>query len=144
MKIALDAGHGGSDPGACGPGGLKESVVAWAVCKLLVGMLERAGVSVIMTREEEMAVSLGDRCETANDYAANYFVSVHCNSDGPQAVGVETLYKTEAGKALALPVQRALVSATGERDRGLKVRTDLYVLNGTRMPAILTEEDEAI
>jgi N-acetylmuramoyl-L-alanine amidase len=66
-------------------------------------------------------------------------VSIHCNSDGPDAVGIETLYKTGVGKGLAAPVQTAIVKATGDRDRGLKLRNDLYVLNGTYMPAILVE-----
>jgi N-acetylmuramoyl-L-alanine amidase len=54
-------------------------------------------------------------------------------------VGIETLYKSETGKALATPVHSALISATGDRDRGLKHRSDLYVLNATNMPAIMVE-----
>jgi N-acetylmuramoyl-L-alanine amidase len=113
-------------------------VVNLSVANLLVALLEIFKISSLLTRKQEVYVSLGERCEAANDWGANYFVSIHCNSDS-DAFGIETLYKTEKGKALATPVQEALVQATGDRDRGLKHRTDLYVLNGTYMPSILPE-----
>jgi N-acetylmuramoyl-L-alanine amidase len=139
MKIAIDAGHGGHDPGAVGKEGLKESAVNLEVSKRLSKLLEAAGISTILTRNTEIYLGLGDRCEVANDWGAHYFISIHCNSDGPDAVGIETLYKTDKGKAIALPIQAALILATGDHDRGLKPRSDLYVLNGTYMPAILPE-----
>jgi N-acetylmuramoyl-L-alanine amidase len=84
-------------------------------------------------------VELDDRCKLANRWEADFFVSVHLNSNGPDASGIETLYASAAGRELAMPVQIALVAATGEKDRGVKERNDLYVLNGTDMPAILVE-----
>ena len=72
---------------------------------------------------------------------ADYFISVHLNSDGPEAVGIETLVhkaETVADKWGKL-VQKKMVEATNDRDRGIKYRTDLAVLNGTQMPAILVE-----
>jgi N-acetylmuramoyl-L-alanine amidase len=66
---------------------------------------------------------------------------VHLNSDGPEAVGIETLVHkagTVADKWGKL-VQKKMVEATNDRDRGIKYRTDLAVLNGTQMPAILVE-----
>lgn len=139
MKIALDAGHGGSDAGAVGKAGTKESVVNLAICKLLADRLMADGHSIIQTRPREEFVTLSQRCIIANTAKADIFVSVHCNSDGPSAVGVETLYKTERGRALAEPIQKALLTATGDVDRGLKLRNDLAVLNGTSMPACLAE-----
>jgi len=139
MKLCLDPGHGGKDPGAVGPNGLAEAPVVLAISQDLAGLLETYGWSTKLTRESEVFVELGARCEIANDWGANYFVSVHCNSNGPEACGIETLYKTDRGRHVALPVHQALIVATGDRDRGLKQRTDLYVLNGTRMPAILVE-----
>jgi N-acetylmuramoyl-L-alanine amidase len=84
-------------------------------------------------------VTLSDRASIANDWGADFFVSIHCNSNGESAVGIETLYKSDAGKRLAAAVQQAMLQATGDRDRGLKYRSDLYVLNATVMPAILAE-----
>lgn len=139
MKIAIDPGHGGSDPGAVGPNGLQEADVNLAICKHVCAGLEKLGISIKLTRETDVYVALGIRCEVANDWDADYFVSIHCNSDGPSAEGIETLYKTQKGEALARPIQEAMVEATGDRDRGLVYRGDLYVLNGTRMPSCLGE-----
>jgi N-acetylmuramoyl-L-alanine amidase len=140
MKIVIDAGHGGTDPGAVGSHGLTESATNLIICTELSQLLqEEYGWSTLLTRTSEVFISLGSRCEIANDWGANYFVSVHCNSNGPSAHGIETLYKTDKGRALAEPVQKSLIDVTREHDRGLKHRTDLHVLNGTRMPAILVE-----
>jgi N-acetylmuramoyl-L-alanine amidase len=138
-KICIDPGHGGNDSGALGPSGLEEADVALSISiKLAEGLIER-GLNVFLTRTADVFVELADRCEIANDFEADYFLSVHLNSDGATTAGIETLYASSNGKAFAAPIQAALISATGDKDRGLKKRTDLYVLNGTEMPAILTE-----
>jgi N-acetylmuramoyl-L-alanine amidase len=139
MKVALDPGHGGKDPGAVGPNGLAEAPTVLTICQELAELLHGYGYHTHLTRKTEVYVALGERCESANDWGATYCISVHCNSDGPTAVGIETLYKSEKGKALATPIQAALVKATGDRDRSLKHRTDLYILNGTLMPCCLVE-----
>lgn len=139
MKICLDPGHGGNDTGAVGPTGLTESSVALTISQYLAAELGRFGVSVRLTRESDVYVSLGARCGVANLWTADYFVSVHLNSNGSTATGIETLYKTDKGKAIAKPIQNAMIEATGDRDRGLVYRDDLYVLNGTKMPAVLVE-----
>jgi N-acetylmuramoyl-L-alanine amidase len=139
MKICIDPGHGGKDPGAVGSNGLHEADVNLTVSKHIATGLEKLGVSAALTRETDVFVELPDRCEFANDWAANYFVSVHCNSDGPSAAGIETLYASANGEALATPIQEMMIAATNDTDRGLKYRSDLYVLNGTRMPAALAE-----
>jgi N-acetylmuramoyl-L-alanine amidase len=139
VKIVLDAGHGGRDPGAVGPSGLEEAEVALAIVTFLYDELRSLDYEVVMTRWSDEFVALPLRCEVANDAGADIFLSVHLNSDGPTAVGIETLYSTTEGKALALPVHKALIKATGDRDRGLKERDNLHVLNGTDMPAILVE-----
>lgn len=139
MKVCIDAGHGGSDPGADGPTGLHEAPTVLTISKYVCEGLEAKGHSTLLTRKEEVYVALGTRCEIANDWGANYFVSIHMNSNGPTAEGVETLYKTDKGKALAAPIQKKLLEATKDVDRGLKYRDNLYVLNGTMMPAVLPE-----
>lgn len=139
MKIAIDAGHGGSDPGAVGPSGVKESEVVLSIAFYLEKILINLGFETLLTRDEEVFVELADRCSVANNWGADYFVSIHCNSDGPSAVGIETLYTSPTGLELAKPVQAAMLAATGDTDRGCKERNDLYVLNGTDCPAILAE-----
>jgi N-acetylmuramoyl-L-alanine amidase len=139
MKICVDPGHGGSDPGAQGPTKLDESKVNLDVSKFVCEHLKESGYDVKLTRSTEIYIALSDRCEIANEWGADWFVSIHCNSDGPSAVGIETLYKSNAGKDLAVVVQSALIAATGDVDRSVKYRDNLYVLNGTSMPAILVE-----
>lgn len=138
-KICIDAGHGGRDSGAVGKGGLKESVVNLAICEELSKRLRAMGIPIMMTRTRDEFIELSRRAQIANEWSANWFVSVHLNSNGPTANGIETLYRTDSGKRLAELVQRQLIALTGERDRGLKLRVDLAVLNQTRMPAILPE-----
>jgi N-acetylmuramoyl-L-alanine amidase len=140
MKICIDPGHGGNDSGAVGPSGLTESSVVLTISRKVSEKLAAlANVETLMTRSSNVFVELGKRCEIANEWGADYFVSIHLNSDGPTAVGIETLYTSTSGKALATPIQEAMVAATGDTDRGLKERDDLYVLNGTNMPAALAE-----
>jgi len=139
IKICLDAGHGGSDPGADGPTGLSEAPVVLEIATMVANDLVGSSFSVMLTRITDEYVSLQHRCDIANEWAANYFVSIHLNSNGPSAVGVETLYKTETGKKLAAKIQEQMLAATKDVDRGLKQRSDLYVLNGTFMPACLAE-----
>lgn len=138
-KICIDPGHGGKDPGAVGPTGLQEAEVALDLSDRLCDRLGDLGIDTLMTRLANEFIELADRCEIANNWDADYFVSVHLNSNGSTAVGIETLYKSDVGMGLAAPVQEAMVDATGDTDRGLKYRDDLYVLNGTNMPAILVE-----
>jgi N-acetylmuramoyl-L-alanine amidase len=139
-KICVDAGHGGSDPGAVGQKELEEADCNLTVANYLADYLEtNLGLAVEMTREDDIFVALENRCAISNNFGADYFVSIHCNSDGPDAVGIETLFASEAGEELAQPVHDTLILATGDRDRGLKYRDNLYVLNGTNCPAILVE-----
>src|SRR5215471_16689026 len=139
MKICIDPGHGGTDTGAIGPSGLTEASVALAIGLYLKEDLLALGLAVRMTRETDVFIELGQRCAIANDWCADYFVSVHLNCNGPSTSGIETLYKTSSGKALAGPIQEAMVEATNDKNRGLVCRNDLYVLNGTNMPAALAE-----
>jgi N-acetylmuramoyl-L-alanine amidase len=138
-KICVDAGHGGTDPGAVGPTGLEEAGVALDLCNLVANQLDDLDIDIMLTREADVFVELEERCNIANDWEADYFVSIHLNSNGSSAVGIETLYKSDDGKDLATIIQKALINATGDTDRGIKYRDDLYVLNSTDMPAVLVE-----
>jgi N-acetylmuramoyl-L-alanine amidase len=139
-RICIDAGHGGKDPGAVNNKvGARESLINLSVCRRLGELLRAAGCTVHLTRSTDVFIAINERARMSNNFKANIFVSVHCNSDGPTAIGVETLYRSNNGLAIATPVQRALVAATKDRDRGLKHRINLGVLNGTFAPAILPE-----
>ena len=64
-------------------------------------------------------------------------IELHLNAASPSARGTEVLYKSSAGKGFAEKVQKQLSSVF--QDRGIKERTDLYILNGSKPPAILIE-----
>jgi len=142
--VAVDPGHGGSDPGAIGASGLREKEINLAVALELAGLLEEAGVKVVMTRSGDHSVRNARRVEIANEAGADVFISIHANAfSSPESNGTETYYCSEndhssASKYLAEQVQREMVSALGLRDRGVKQRS-FYVLKNTEMPAALVE-----
>ncbi|WP_422448189.1 N-acetylmuramoyl-L-alanine amidase [Thermoanaerobacterium sp. DL9XJH110] len=141
MRIVIDPGHGGSDPGAVGPNGLKEAHVNLAVALKVAEKLRKAGVEVKLTRTSDVFIDLQPRCDIANSFGADYFVSIHCNSAGtPKARGTETYcYKLGGkGEVLAKVIQAELIAATGRVNRGIKT-ANYYVLRRTNMPAVLTE-----
>ncbi len=142
--VAVDPGHGGSDPGAIGASGLREKEVNLAVALELAALLEEAGAEVVMTRSGDHSVRNARRVEVANEAEADVFVSIHANAySDPESNGTETYYCSEndhssASRYLAEQVQREMVSALGLRDRGVKQRS-FYVLKNTEMPAVLVE-----
>lgn len=92
FKIVLDPGHGGDDPGAVGPSGLKEKDVVLAVAKELASLLEKEpGIEVHLTREKDIFLYLYGRTEMANQIGGNIFISIHANAaPSRKATGVET------------------------------------------------------
>lgn len=141
MKIVIDPGHGGKDPGAVGPSGIKEANINLQVALMVAEKLQKAGLSVKLTRTTDTFVDLQPRCDIANSFNADYFVSIHCNSAGtPEARGTETYcYKLGGkGEVLAKAIQAELIAATGRVNRGVKT-ANYYVLRRTNMPAVLTE-----
>ncbi len=79
--IAIDAGHGGKDPGTIGVGGTYEKEVTFAVARDLARRLEASGrYSVLMTRTDDSFIALGDRVKIARAGRAALFVSLHADS----------------------------------------------------------------
>ncbi len=92
--IVVDAGHGGAEPGAKGPGGALEKDVTLAVARRLKAALEaRLGVRVILTRDGDATIGLDERAALANNNKADLFVSLHANASVRQATsGAEVFY----------------------------------------------------
>jgi N-acetylmuramoyl-L-alanine amidase len=92
--IVLDAGHGGHDPGAIGPGGLMEKELVLDVTRRVTRLVEeRLGIKVLLTRDSDQFIALKDRTSFANRKGADLFVSIHANahtSSGHE--GVETYF----------------------------------------------------
>jgi N-acetylmuramoyl-L-alanine amidase len=148
-SVVLDAGHGGNDPGAIGPTGIKEKNIALAVTLKVGDILKKNNVETIYTRENDNitwpnddAQNLQARSDISNTAEPDYFVSIHMNSfDNPSVNGIETYYFTgnTYGQALAQAVQTELIKATGGADRGIKTSSGLWVLKHTDAVAILVE-----
>lgn len=92
-RVVIDAGHGGHDSGAVGPGGCREKDVVLAIAKNVQQMLDAAGVEAILTRDDDTFISLEERTAIANRLRADAFVSIHANSaPHGRARGIETYY----------------------------------------------------
>ena len=133
--IVLDAGHGGTDPGAVSPAGLAEQGINLRVQDYAKAALERAGVSVLVTRTADYDVELIVRAQIAKAVNTKAFVSIHHNAepDGPwPGPGSETYYQIGSSDSKRLAgliyeeVVRALsrfsVAWVADRDAGAKYR----------------------
>ncbi|MEA2022379.1 MAG: N-acetylmuramoyl-L-alanine amidase family protein [Candidatus Caldatribacteriota bacterium] len=91
--VIIDPGHGGSDPGAIGQSGLKESEVVLKIALKLEKLLKSAGIPAYLTRYENKFISLENRTNFANQKNGFVFVSLHANSatrNRLTATGIET------------------------------------------------------
>jgi len=93
LTVVVDAGHGGSDPGAIGPGGLREKDVTLALALDLEQRLLARGFQVVMTRRSDVTRSLEARTALAEGSGGDVFISIHCNAAPRRgAQGIETYY----------------------------------------------------
>ncbi|GGA23660.1 N-acetylmuramoyl-L-alanine amidase family protein [Paenibacillus physcomitrellae] len=140
--IVIDAGHGGSDPGAISLNNRNEKDFTLAtVLKLQQVLAADSRIEVVLTRSGDTYPTLQDRVALANSLKADVFVSIHGNKSpdgGPGPKGIETHYTNKNSESLAKIMQKHLVQASGMSDRGLKTG-NLYVTKNTKMPAVLLE-----
>jgi len=153
LRIVLDAGHGGKDPGAIGRGGLKEKNITLDIAQRLKDVLDRdSGYDVVMTRNSDVFVPLTTRSYIANNANGDAFISIHVNSARKKAAhGFEVYFLSSAvGKkhkayddiAEATELAKCITSAASYRlglaNRGVKP-AKFCVLKGTYMPSVLVE-----
>ena len=146
-KIYLDAGHGGSDPGANG-NGLVEKNVTLAITKKIEALLhsEYDGVETLMSRSDDSYPSLDDRTNQANKWGADCFVSIHINaSTSATAKGYQTYIYNKSPDAKTVAFQNVMhtniiaqLSDYKVQDNGKK-QENFHVLRESNMTAILTE-----
>ncbi|HTO06268.1 MAG TPA: N-acetylmuramoyl-L-alanine amidase [Myxococcota bacterium] len=122
-RVVIDAGHGGKDPGALGDEGLHEARITLAIARELGQVLESRGFEVILTRDRDVFLPLGERTDIANHKDADLFLSVHANAaKNKKLAGVETyLLDTRYDK------QTARVAAR-ENGTSVKELSDLHML----------------
>jgi len=116
--VVIDAGHGGQDEGARGPGGALEKDVVLDVARQLAEALENEDLRVVMTRSKDEFVSLEKRTAIANDARGDLFVSIHANAANDSSIrGTETFFLSleatdEAALRVAERENQAFASAT--------------------------------
>ena len=142
-KVVIDPGHGGSDPGAVGINGLRETDIVLEVSKSVSAFLTNKGVKTILTRNHERTLDLQPRVTKANNSQANAFVSIHANATRGKRKdvnGLETYYYSGyKGYSLAKNIQKQiLIFSPQSPDRGVR-RSRFYVIRKTSMPAALVE-----
>jgi N-acetylmuramoyl-L-alanine amidase len=152
IKIFIDQGHNPSGYFNSGAeaNGLTESEINYQVGIYLQNLLNNdsrfeARVSrptpttVLGTNN---ATSLAERVRMANEWPANYFISIHCNANPNPAInGTEVYiyeYNTQANW-LAVQVMNGITQTVGTRNNGIRLNRSLYVLRRTTMPSILVE-----
>lgn len=140
-KIVVDAGHGGSNPGAVYQG-RRESDDALRLALAVGKILEANGFDVSYTRTSDVTQSVGQKAAIANEEGADFFVSIHRNAGQypGQYEGIQTLIYDDSGikKQMAENID-ANLAALGFRNIGISLRPNLVVLNSTQMPALLVE-----
>jgi N-acetylmuramoyl-L-alanine amidase len=138
--VIIDAGHGGSDPGAVSRHtGQKEKDLNLDLAKRIRGELGPS-FRTIMLRTDDSFVDLDDRVAFANRYGDAVLVSVHFNASAPHVRGPETYYWRVDSHGLAVRCQRAMmaVSPAETANRGL-VRRRLRLTRNPEIPCVLLE-----
>ena len=107
--IAVDAGHGGDDPGAIGHAGTREKNVTLAIARALAARINaEPGMHAVLTRDGDYFVELADRVKRAHEVNADLFVSVHADAIADRSITGASVYvlsargaSSEAAKLLA-------------------------------------------
>ena len=151
IKIYIDQGHNPQNPNAGAEGnGLREQDIVFKVGIELSELLRQNGnFDVRLSRPdadtqigESNSTSLRLRVADANAWGADYFISIHTNASSQSAAtGSEAFAFSSPSAAFSLgeDILEGLAETTDLRNRGMQVRTNLYVLRRTDMPAVLVE-----
>ncbi len=157
VKVIIDPGHGGTDPGAVYYD-TYEGDINWSIALKFAELLDEAGIEYVFTREEDTYVALKDRAAVTQTEHGTVFVSIHCNSSTSTSVtGLETyggimaenptpdvngeiynFVQADNGFEFAQIMQSALIATTAAKDRGAKQECYI-VLNQNAAPGVLIE-----
>ncbi len=145
IMIMLDPGHGGSDPGAIGPLGLKypEKTINLSNSLKLKAELEKLGARVVMTRTDDVNMSLEERLSASRDYKPDLFISLHANSmadnvDISKIDGFSAFYREKLSQPLAGTIFDKVLGSLSRNNKGIHNK-NFYVIRSTWTPAVLLE-----
>lgn len=164
--VVLDPGHGGGDPGAIEPRrGLEEKQLTLELAERVKTILRKYGIDARLTRSSDQTLELDERCQMANRWGADLFVSIHLNTAANSgSSGIETHilppagcpitassfvgsrdkaafagnHHDQANMVLGYQLQRSLLKYTRAEDRGVR-RSRFYVIRNVNCPAALVE-----
>ncbi|MBI1756136.1 MAG: N-acetylmuramoyl-L-alanine amidase [Fimbriimonas ginsengisoli] len=147
--VVVDAGHGGHDTGAKAPdGSLIEKLMTLEIAKLTAERLGEEGATVIMTRRTDEFIPLPDRSEVANRSGADFFLSIHINSNGQNTSstgGITFIHEHDPTcQVLAECIQHEIALVSHLPSLGVWSDTKIYhsgfsVLRHAKVPAVLIE-----
>lgn len=142
-RVVIDPGHGGRDPGAISPWGLKEKHVNLTIAKYLYSLLKKKGFKVYLTRSRDRFVSLKDRVRFTRGKKADLFISVHANANRSRYLrGFEVYYLSPK-----FSDTQSKVLATAEnlcQNEGLRLTSRLKGIIGRRLNAENKRETEVL
>ncbi len=146
--VVIDAGHGGSVPGATKQG-ISEKDIDLAIVLKLKELFEKNGnnIKVYYTRTEDKNPSFANRVGLANDSDADLFLSIHNNSTASGRMssisGTEVMYKggdsTGESKKFAEICRQNLLNDLKSKDKGTVVGDDIYIIRESDVPVALVE-----
>ena len=146
--IAVDAGHGGTDPGAIGVTGVTEKEINLILAKKLETLLTEKGATVIMTRTDDDTFSdnkkedLDKRAALVEEKEAELFLSIQCNAvPNHDLRGAQTFYYPDSkqGKLLAETIQDRFIKTLKNTDREAITLSSAYIMSKLEIPAIMVE-----
>ncbi|NWQ42319.1 N-acetylmuramoyl-L-alanine amidase [Bacillus sp. EB106-08-02-XG196] len=144
MKLYLDPGHGGSDPGAVG-NGLREKDITLDIALKIRSILTNnyENVQVMMSRTGDTSKTLSQRTNEANSWGADFYLSIHCNAFNGAARGYEDYIHTSQSSSSVTGQYQTIIHAEVMKlnqlqDRGQK-KANFHVLRESAMPALLSE-----
>lgn len=136
--VVIDAGHGGSDPGAM-RNNVLEKKITLEIAQLVEKNLQAQGATVYMTRKDDTFVSLSDRVTISNEKKPDLFVSIHINASENETVnGIETHYYKDDSLDFAKQIHKSIMSKIDEKNRGV-IKSRFYVVRHTTAPSVLLE-----
>jgi N-acetylmuramoyl-L-alanine amidase len=144
MKLYLDPGHGGTDPGAQGNGLMEKDInldIALKIRRILVNNYQN--IEVKMSRTSDVSKSLSQRTDEANTWGADFYLSIHCNASNGTAQGYEdyihsSLSDTSTTANYQDIIHPEVVKLNQLKDRGQK-KANFHVLRESTASAFLSE-----
>ncbi|NRB37265.1 MAG: N-acetylmuramoyl-L-alanine amidase [Pseudomonadales bacterium] len=145
LIIAIDAGHGGEDPGATGPGRVREKRVVYAIAKKLAAKFnQHKGYKAVMIRSGDYYVGLSKRRELARKHNADLFISIHADAfTSPQAHGASVYALSNKGSSSSFAKFLAQRENKSDLFGGVSISDKDHILSSVLLDLSMTYKMDA-